>query len=70
VNVFRRSDVIPGVADEVLALPLALRPQVFWMQTGIRHEVAAQKLAAAGITVVQDACLGVYAVRYLRRREG
>src|SRR5690349_17224410 len=38
VNVFRRSDAIGEVADEVLALPLDRRPAVFWLQTGIRND--------------------------------
>jgi predicted CoA-binding protein len=64
VDVFRRSDAIPGIADEVLALPEDRRPRVFWMQTGITNDAAAARLAAAGIKVVQDRCLGVYSRRY------
>jgi predicted CoA-binding protein len=37
------------------------------MQSGIRHEAAAARLAAAGIDVVEDRCLGVYASRYRNR---
>jgi uncharacterized protein len=64
VQVFRRSEAIPQVADEVLALPAEKRPKVFWMQTGIRNDEAAQKLAEAGIQVVQDRCMSVYSSRY------
>jgi len=64
IDVFRRSDAIPAVADAVLALPPEKRPAVVWLQTGIRHDETAQRLAAAGIDVVQDRCLGVYASRY------
>jgi len=66
LDVFRRSEVIDGLADEVLAMPPERRPEVFWMQSGIRNDAAAAKLAAAGIRVVQDHCLGVYANRYRR----
>lgn len=66
VDVFRRSDAIPEVADAVLALPPERRPKVVWLQSGIRHDDAAQRLADAGLDVVQDRCLGVYASRYLR----
>ena len=66
VDVFRRSEAIPGVAEEVLALPADRRPAVVWLQSGIRHDDAAARLAAAGIDVVQDRCLGVYAGRYRR----
>ena len=57
IDVFRRIDVIPALADEILALPR--KPEVVWLQSGIRHDAAALKLAEAGIKVVQDACLGV-----------
>ena len=67
VNVFRRGEDVEPHADEVLALPAERRPKVFWMQSGIRNEAAAAKLAAAGITVVMDRCLGVYASRYRER---
>lgn len=55
VNVFRRSkDVEPHLEDI-----LASRPKAVWMQSGIRHDSVAQKLAQAGIKVVQDRCLMV-----------
>ena len=68
VDVFRRPDAIPAVADEILALPADRRPAVVWLQSGIRHDAAAARLAAAGIDVVQDRCLGVYAGRYVRTK--
>jgi predicted CoA-binding protein len=68
LDVFRRSDAIGAIADEVLALPTDRRPAVFWMQTGIRNDEAAEKLAQAGIRVVQDRCLSVYTSKYLPRR--
>jgi predicted CoA-binding protein len=67
VDVFRRSEAIDGIADEVLALPPAMRPSVFWMQSGIRNAAAAQRLAEAGLRVVQNHCLGVYAAKYRAR---
>ena len=69
VDVFRRSDRIPSIADEILALPPGRRPSVVWLQTGIRHDAAAARLEAAGIAVVQDECLGVLAARW-RPRSG
>ena len=38
VNVFRRSDAIPELAEQLLALPAHLRPGVVWLQSGIRHD--------------------------------
>lgn len=67
VDVFRRSDAIPELAEQILALSVDRRPRVVWLQSGIRHDDAAARLAAAGIDIVQDRCLGVYASRYLPR---
>jgi predicted CoA-binding protein len=66
VDVFRRVSAIPDLAEQILALPASLRPEVVWLQTGIRHDEAARRLSDAGITVVQDRCLGVYVSRYRR----
>jgi uncharacterized protein len=53
VNVFRRArDLSPHEADL-----LAARPKSVWLQQGIRDDAFAERLAAAGITVVQDRCL-------------
>jgi uncharacterized protein len=55
VNVFRRSqDILPHIDDI-----LAKQPRAVWMQSGIRHGEAAERLARAGIDVVQDRCLMV-----------
>ena len=67
LNVYRNSEAIPAHAEELLALPPERRPKVVWLQTGIRHDTAAAKLAAGGYRVVQDACLGVYSRRAGRR---
>jgi predicted CoA-binding protein len=64
LDVFRRSDAIPELADQLLALPAERRPRTVWLQSGIRHDESAERLAAAGMKVVQDRCLGVYARRY------
>ncbi len=55
VNVFRAPSHIPGHVDEILRLdPL---PKGVWLQLGIRHDEAAERLRRAGIQVVQDRCL-------------
>ena len=56
---------VPDLSLEFLALPADRRPRVVWLQSGIRHDEAAARLTAAGIDVVQDACLGIYGSRYL-----
>lgn len=67
LDVFRAPKFIAGVADEVLALPPDRRPSLVWLQSGIRDDAAAARLAAAGIQVVQDRCLGVDAARFRPR---
>jgi predicted CoA-binding protein len=67
LDVFRRSEHVAAHVDEILRLPEAQRPRVVWMQTGVRDDRAAERLAAAGLRVVMDLCLGVYAARYRSR---
>src|ERR1041384_4819561 len=55
VNVFRRAQDIPPHIDDILAK----KPKSVWMQLGIYHGEVAEKLARAGIKVVQDRCLMV-----------
>jgi hypothetical protein len=55
VDVFRRSQDVPPHVDDILAA----RPKAVWLQSGIRNDEAARRLAEAGIKVVQDRCLMV-----------
>ena len=55
VNVFRRPSDIPPHVDDILAA----KPKSVWFQLGIRNDEAAERLARAGIKVVQDRCLMV-----------
>jgi len=54
VDVFRSSESVPPILDEALAL--SRRPDVFWMQQGVRNDAAAAKAEAAGMKVVMDRC--------------
>lgn len=54
VDIFRASDAVPGVVDEVLKL--APLPKVIWMQLTVRHDEAAARAEAAGIKVVMNRC--------------
>jgi uncharacterized protein len=67
LDVFRRPDVIPALADELIALPADKRPKVVWLQSGITHPEAEAKLEKAGFKVVSDSCLGVMASRVRQR---
>jgi uncharacterized protein len=62
VNVFRRSFDVPPHVDDIIAK----KPKVVWLQLGIRNDAAAERLAKAGIDVVQDRCLMVEMRRHLR----
>jgi predicted CoA-binding protein len=54
VDIFRASDAVPAIVDEVLALsPL---PKVIWMQLTVRHDAAAAKAEARGVRVVMNRC--------------
>ena len=54
IDIFRASEAIPALADEILALPW--RPKAVWMQLAIRDDDAAAPLEAAGIKVVMNRC--------------
>jgi uncharacterized protein len=55
VNVFRRSEFVPALLDDLLAV----RPRLVWMQVGVRDAATARRLEAEGIAVVMDRCLAV-----------
>ena len=55
VDIFRRSDAVPSLLPELLAI----RPKLVWMQLGVDHAATAAAHESAGIPVVQDRCLEV-----------
>ena len=63
VDVFRRPRDIEHHVEDILAK----RPRAVWFQSGIRNDEVAQRLAEAGIQVVQDRCLMVDHRRYAKR---
>lgn len=54
VDVFRASDRIPEVVEEVLSVGGV---EVLWLQLGISHPEAEKKAEAAGIKVISNKCL-------------
>ena len=61
VDVFRRTEDLPSVLDDVLALE-GIR--TFWLQFGLYDEALARKAEAAGLQVVMDRCLKVEHARF------
>ena len=53
VDVFRRAEELPAVAESAIGI----KAKVLWMQLGIENAEAAEKARAAGLVVVEDACL-------------
>ena len=64
IDVFRSSDAVPGIVEAALALDP--RPRVIWTQLGVRHDDAAAKAEAAGLTVIMDRCPAIEITRLAR----
>ncbi len=60
VDVFRRVEDLPAVADEAVAAGAS----VFWAQLGLWSPEAARRCAAAGLGVVMDRCLKIEHARF------
>jgi predicted CoA-binding protein len=61
VDVFRRAKDLDAHVDDILAK----RPRAVWLQLGIRNDAVAERLASAGIDIVQSRCLMVDHRRWL-----
>jgi predicted CoA-binding protein len=54
VDVFRASEAVPALVDEILALKT--RPKFIWTQLAVRDDQAAKKAEDEGLKVVMDRC--------------
>jgi len=54
VDVFRRAEETPAVADEAVKIGA----KALWLQLGISNDEAAKRAQAGGLTVVMDSCIG------------
>ncbi|MCM2280848.1 MAG: CoA-binding protein [Bdellovibrionaceae bacterium] len=61
IDVFRKSEAIPGIVEEVLQevqrRPEHERPKVLWLQEGVTHPEAEARARAAGLQVISDHCI-------------
>ena len=53
VDVFRRSETIPDLIQDVLII----KPKTLWLQLGITNDKALMPVLNAGIEVIQDKCI-------------
>jgi predicted CoA-binding protein len=54
VDVFRRAEDTPGIADDAVTIGA----KALWLQTGIVSEDAAERATKGGLRVVMDLCIG------------
>jgi len=53
VNVFRRAEEVLPVVESAIRVGA----KVVWMQSGVENAAAAEKALAAGMVVIEDACI-------------
>jgi len=53
VNVFRASEFVPAIVDNLLRLGI----KNLWLQDGVEHQEAVAKARAAGVKVVENDCI-------------
>jgi predicted CoA-binding protein len=64
IDVFRASNAVPALVDDILAL--SWKPKVVWMQLGVRDDESAARLESEGIKVVTDRCPAIEIPRLAR----
>ena len=53
VDVFRASDAVPGIVDDVIRLHIPY----LWLQDGVHDDVAIARAEAAGVKCIQNDCI-------------
>jgi hypothetical protein len=57
VDVFRKSEAVPAILDEVLSRPSL--PKAIWLQIGVRDEASKERARSKNLTFIQDTCIMV-----------
>lgn len=63
VDVFRRPELLPAIAEEAVAIGA----RCLWMQFGVINQEAAEIAEAGGLHVVMDKCMKVEHARFMGR---
>jgi uncharacterized protein len=53
VDVFRASDAVPAIVDDVIRLHIPY----LWLQDGVQHDEAVARAEAAGVKCIQNDCI-------------
>jgi predicted CoA-binding protein len=53
VDVFRASDAVPAIVDDVIRLGIPY----LWLQDGVQHDEAVARAEAAGVKCIQNDCI-------------
>jgi uncharacterized protein len=53
VDVFRASDAVPGIVDDVIRLHIPY----LWLQDGVQDDAAIARAEAAGMKCIQNDCI-------------
>jgi predicted CoA-binding protein len=53
VDVFRASDAVPAIVDDVIRLHIPY----LWLQDGVQHDEGIAKAEAAGVKCIQNDCI-------------
>ena len=59
VDVFRRSDAVAGIVDELIPIIESKGIRYLWLQLGVVDETSAERARKAGLEVVMDRCLKI-----------
>lgn len=64
VNVFRRSEHLPGIVEQAITAGAG----VVWAQLGVWHEEARQRALEAGLHIAMDTCIKIDYLRLVDTR--